>query len=621
MSLDDIKNRIKDTPISSIVGNYIPISKKGANYEAICPFHADTKPSLKVNDNKGIFKCFVCETAGDSIKFVTLYKNVEFIDAIKEIAQSLGIPTDELDKPKKSNPKFDMGLRVLSSAFKFYNKVAADTKPPQFHEFTKNRELTNETVEKFGVGYAPANNGFHHYLQSVPEKDRSFAISCAEEIGIVRQGKWGHYDFFRDRVTFPIWDHYGAVRGFSSRAVMPDQAPKYLNSGESFIFDKGNILYGFNFAKNSIREKDAAILVEGNMDVIMLHQYGFTNSVGTMGTAISQNSVNTLSHHTKNIFLGLDSDAAGMKAMQRINASFMEKEILPKYLDFSPEKDPDDFLKKHGQLELLERMETCTTFLDFQIQQVIPESRPDNADQKLKVLREIFHLVAPLKENLMAKERIINGAEQLGIQSTKEDIIDEYKTFLSSMSKKQYKPHAMPQFKEEATKESQDNITDRIQRALITQGTKLPKSEKLFLREMITHPECMKHSTIPEILDNLSNNEVKELVQWLLDIYFEIDEKEYLSIVQNFISTKQFSSDLSNTVNSALFAYNSTKLNEKIVDKLLKDCNFRIQEEKMKTKKKVLIDQQKDCVNQEENTVLLKKIKEIDSELISLKRS
>ena len=388
-SIEEAKDIIKSTDISTVINYYHPISKRGGNYEGICPFHGDTQPSLKINDSKGIYKCFACGAAGDAIKFVQDKLNVDFIESVKDIAANLGI---NIDEQKKKNPKYEMALRVLQVSAKLYKKIATDKSPSLFTDFKKNRNLNEESISNFQIGYAPGNNGLISYLNSIPGKDKDFALQVAKDLGLIRDNRHGkgQYDFYRDRVMFPIWDHSGKVRGFSSRAVKPEQKPKYLNSGESFIFDKGNILYGFNLAKKHIRESDSVVIVEGNMDVITLHQYGFKNSVATMGVALSQSSVRLLSNMTKNIFLAMDSDPAGLKAMNKINENFLELGIMPKYIDFSPEKDPDEFLNKFGRLDLTKRIDSAPTFVDFMIDSIIPTPIPENTDKKLEVLNKIF---------------------------------------------------------------------------------------------------------------------------------------------------------------------------------------------------------------------------------------
>ena len=277
------------------------LNKKGANLEGLCPFHPDSKPSLKVNDAKGMFKCFVCGAGGDAITFVKDFTKVEFVDALKDIAGKLGLPFEEFQKEKKKNPRVEMAFRVLNASVKLYKKVAAQN-PEPYSAFIEKRKLNEESIEKFQIGYAPGNNSLLKYLESVPPSDIDFAQQTAMDLGMVKYNETrdSYYDFYRDRVMFPIHDHSGQIRGYSSRAVLPDQNPKYLNSGESFAFDKGAILFGYYFGKNQIRQLDQVIIVEGNMDVIMMHQFGFHHTVGTMGTALSDHSIRLLSHMTKN---------------------------------------------------------------------------------------------------------------------------------------------------------------------------------------------------------------------------------------------------------------------------------------------------------------------------------
>ncbi len=430
MAFEQLKDRIKESPVSMVLGQFMTLNKRGANLEGICPFHPDTKPSLKVNDGKGMYKCFVCGAGGDAITFVMAFKRIEFVDALKDIASILGLPFEEYQKEKKKNPKVEMAFRVLNASTKLYKKVAS-AGPIPYTEFLEKRKLDPETIEKWQIGYAPGNNALYQYLDSIPGADGDLARSVAKEIGIIRynEDRDSHYDFYRDRVMFPIHDHSGQIRGYSSRAVLPDQNPKYLNSGESFAFDKGSILFGFFFGKNPIRQADQVIIVEGNMDVIMMHQFGFHQTVGTMGTALSDQSVRLLTNMTKNVYLGMDSDAAGKKAMQRINADFMSVGVLPKFISFDPHKDPDEFLVKEGRLALLERIEKAPIYLDVLIAEVFSDKIPDTTDQKINLLRKVEELVSPLKEHLSATERVVNAAKNLGMKSDATAILEIIKTF------------------------------------------------------------------------------------------------------------------------------------------------------------------------------------------------
>lgn len=622
MAFEELKDRIKDSPISLVISHYITLNKRGATLEAICPFHADTKPSLKVNDGKGMYKCFACGAGGDAITFVKEYKKLEFVDALREIAGVLGLPFEE-QKEKKKSPKIEMALRVLNASVKLYKKVAAQN-PPAYTEFLEKRKLDNESVEKFQIGYSPGNNALFNYLDSIPGADGDFARSVSKEIGIIRynENRDSHYDFYRDRVMFPIHDHGGQIRGYSSRAVHPDQNPKYLNSGESFIFNKGAILFGYYFGKNAIRQNDRVIIVEGNMDVIMMHQYGFHECVGTMGTALSEHSVRLLGNMTKNIYLGMDSDAAGKKAMHRINADFMAHGILPKYVTFEPHKDPDEFLLHEGRLALLERIEKAPIYLDVLIQELFSEKIPDAIDQKIALMRQIEELVSPLKENLSATERVVNAAKILGMKSDASAILENYKDFLSRQKEKTHTVTERPKL--EVTEEilEQEAEEARNLHNSITSQVLLPptKSEKVFIREILCHPEFLTHLNADEFLATIGHDEVKRLIQWLVKIYLEIDDAEYVSIVQEELQYGGYSRDIVDVGTEALFNYGN-KLNEKVIQRMLKDYHLMLRMDQLKIRRKDLVAKQKSSPTQLEVDLILSEISKLDKEILNLKNT
>jgi DNA primase len=622
VAFEELKDRIKESPVSMVLSHYMSLNKKGANLEGLCPFHPDTKPSLKVNDAKGMYKCFVCGAGGDAITFVKEFKRLEFVDALREIAGLLGLPFEE-QKEKKKNPKVEMAFRVLNASVKLYKKVASQN-PTPYSDFLNKRKLDPESVEKFQIGYAPGNNALYQYLQTIPGKDRDFALSVAKEIGIVRynENRNSHYDFYRDRVMFPIHDHSGQVRGYSSRAVLPDQNPKYLNSGESFAFDKGSILFGFYFGKNTIRQNDQVIIVEGNMDVIMMHQFGFHQTVGTMGTALTEHSVKLLSNMTKNVYLGMDSDNAGKKAMQKINADFMALGLLPRYLSFEPHKDPDEFLLNEGRLALLERIEKAPIYLDVLIQELFPEKIPETTDLKLNTLHRIFEVVSPLKEHLSATERIVNSAKTLGLRSDSATILDSYKEHLSRQKEKTVPLIERPKLEVveeniEKTLEEAQNLHAQIASQVLPPPT---KSEKVFIREILCHPEFLTHLKVDDFLATIGHDEVKKLIQWLVKIYLEIDDAEYVSIVQEELQYGGYSKEIVDIGTDALFHYGN-KYNEKVIQRMLKDYHLRLQLDQLKSKRKDLVERQKTTPSQSEVDLILSEISKLDKEILSLKNS
>lgn len=621
MAYEVLKDQIKDQPISTIISHYIPLNKKGSALTALCPFHADTKPSMNVSDSKGMYKCFACGAGGDAITFVKEFKRLDFVEALKEIAGILGLPFEDLQKDKKKNPRVEMAFRILNASVKIYNKVAS-TGPAPYTEFLAKRKLDPESVEKFQIGYAPGNNMLLNFLQDkVPGQELELAKKTSLDIGIIRHNvdRNSYYDFYRDRVMFPIHDHGGQIRGYSSRAVLPDQVPKYLNSGESFIFDKGSILFGFYFGKNAIRQADQAIIVEGNMDVIMMHQFGFHQTVGTMGTALSEQSVRLLSNMTKNIYLGMDSDMAGKKAMQRINADFLAIGVLPKFLSFEPAKDPDEFLLTEGRLALMERIEKAPILIDVLISEVIPETIPENLEMKLTTLQRIFELLAPLKDHLAASERVVEAAKTLGLRSDSATILQDYKDFLSRQKEKVVTYAERPKVleMEEAIEENEKKSLEEQKSSMQNAGP-INKSEKIFIREILCHPEFLTQLKVDEFLAYIEHSEVKKLVQWLVKIYLEIDDAEYVTIVQDELQYGGYSKELIDVGTDALFNYGN-KYNEKVIARMLKDYKLRLRMDQLKAKRKVLEERQKSSHTQNEVDLILSEISKLDKEMLSLK--
>jgi DNA primase len=622
MSLEQLRDQIRSTPISMIIGHFIPLHKRGANLEALCPFHADSNPSLKVNDAKGIYRCFVCDEGGDAIKFVKEYKKIDFIESLKTIANIIGFPFEEIKKEKK-NPKFEMAQRVLNASNKVYQKFAAQN-PKAYVDFLKRRQLNTESIQKFQIGFSPSNNALFNYLQTIPHQERDFALKTAIEIGIIKYHaeKKSTYDFYRERIMFPIHDHSGLIKGYSSRSIRDDQIPKYLNSGDSFIFHKASILFGLHFAKSFIRQLDQVIIVEGNMDVIMMHQFGFNQTIGTMGIALSDSSIKLISNMTKNIYLGMDSDPAGKKAMHRINADFMSHGILPKVIDFSPAKDPDEFLNTEGRLALLERIEKAPLLVDQLITEALPANPVENIEIKLGILKQIFDLISPLKENLMATEKLIQAASKLGLKSDNTTILNQYKDYLNSLKSRPVYQIPTPPKKIE-TQDLDQLENQPLKEELATPAAPalpIPNIERIFIKEMICHPEFLTHTGKDDFLALLKHDEVKKLFGWLVTIYSEIDDAEYVSIVQDELQYGEFSKELQKVGTEALFNQGS-KYNDKVIQRMIKDFKLKLQMDGIKFKRKELVEKQRQLNSQSEIDQTLVEIAKLDKELLILKNS
>ena len=634
MSLENLKNRIKEEiPISSIIGNYLSIKRSGSAMVSVCPFHNDTKPSMNINDSKKIFKCFACGAAGDSIAFVMKFSNLDFVDALKEICSKQGINFESYQEERKTNPKVEMAKKILTKAALLYRKVASSGQFQAYNSFIKKRGLDEDVAMSFSLGFAPNKNSISDYLKTIPNPvERDFAISVALDITLIRKDNHNpdaHYDTFRDRIIFPIWDQFGQVVGFTSRSIRDDQKAKYMNSVESFVFNKSNILYGFHLAKNAIREKDSVILVEGNMDQIALYHNGFLNTVAVMGVALGNSSLERIISLTKNVYLALDSDRAGFIAMERINKQLAEKGVVAKYLDFSPQKDPDDYLKIHGALALQEKIENAIPAIDVLLNNLIPEKLPEVLDRKLEILHKAFDVVTPLRFDLSATERVVALAKRLGLKAEPSQIIKNYEDHLSKLNEK-------PKFiqaKKEIVSDDGPAYSDEDYIAHEDHGDNespfdievsppdifLSKMERLLLQEVVQLPALLNMDKMNEILDLVTNDEVKKYIGKIRRITMEVDDREYESVVLNLTNTSEHSIDLREVVTSAFYNYKPKDADKKTKSRILFDLKNKLHTEQLKNKKEEIKKLQQVCDSQEEMTALLNRLTEIEKTIQMIK--
>lgn len=632
MSLDDLKQKIKEEiPISNIIGSYLSIKRSGTSLVSLCPFHGDSHPSMHINDGRKIYKCFACGAAGDAITFVMKYRNLDYIDALKEICSKQGLHFESYQDEKKTNPKVEMGKKILSRTALLYRKISSDPSSLPYSEFIKKRGLSDETANTYSLGFANNRNSLYEYLLSIPsETERKFAISVALELSLIKvnpKNPENHYDTFRDRIIFPIWDHLGQVIGFTSRSIREDQQPKYMNSKDSFLFNKSNLLYGFHLAKNSIREKDFVILVEGNMDQIALYHFGFKNTVAVMGVALGAQSLERLLTLTKNVYLGLDTDAAGFKAMKRINQQLAEKGVVAKYLEFSPEKDPDEYLKKEGALKFQEKLDNATACFDVLLDAIIPEKLPEIVDKKLVLLNEAFELISPLQMNLSATERLINFAKKIGLKADANHLLKNYSDYLNQKNTVgNFKASSVPKsdFEKENLQKNENNLNSPLDNSL-SLPEELPKAsltkyEKLLVQELVQLPNLLSHPSVNVILDLVGSDEVKKYIGKVKKLVLEVDDNEYSSVVLNLSDSPEYSIDLKEAVADALFKYKPRELDNKTKERLIHDLTIKIKSDQLKLKKEELKKKQKEMETQEEINQLFKEISEIEKILQAIKK-
>lgn len=404
-----------------VVGSYIKLDKSGVNYKARCPFHNEKTPSFYVSPERGSFYCFGCGEKGDIFSFVEKFEGLDFTGALKVLADRAGVSLARIDGIGRDNRK-EILYEILEVATVFYEETLK--KDAAAHAYIVGRGLTEKTIEHFRVGYAPADwRQLRSYLRAKGYKDAD-----VEAVGLIKRtekpGGDPYYDVFRGRIIFPICDTSGRVVAYSGRIVISDdKSPKYLNSPETALYSKSKTLYGLDKAKSDIRKRDYVLLVEGQMDCVMLHQAGFTNTVAASGTAFTEDDgpssgLGLIMRLTENIVIAFDADAAGQKAARRIVPAISLMTAISlgmniKIIDIKGGKDPADIVKEDPK-NWVKAMESKKHFIDFLVDSFVDKGASPTEARKL-INQDVFPFVRRIPADTQRFQAIKTVADKLAI--------------------------------------------------------------------------------------------------------------------------------------------------------------------------------------------------------------
>ncbi|RPI27285.1 MAG: DNA primase [Acidobacteria bacterium] len=381
--------RVRDsTSIVELIGSYVTLKKRGKDYAALCPFHNEKTPSFWVSESKQIFKCFGCGAGGDAYKFLMLMENLGFMDAVTRLAERQGIPLPKAGSvaPEDEGRRRLFETMALAADF-FRDALANHANAAEARSYLERRNISPETREAFAIGYAPPGSELLSFLKS-----RGIDNSQISACGLIMEMSAGQYrDKFRHRVMFPIRDLSGKVMAFGGR-VLGDGIPKYLNSPETVLYHKGSHLYGLDKARDAIRKVDFAILVEGYFDCVVPFQFGFRNTVASLGTSLTENQVRLLGRYTRNVVISFDPDSAGLSAALRSIDLFLQQGFRVNVVSLPEGYDPDTFLREKGAAGYQDKLKTSTPFIEFALSRFLKQ-RKDPFSPKGK--QETVALILP----------------------------------------------------------------------------------------------------------------------------------------------------------------------------------------------------------------------------------
>ena len=515
--------RIKND-IVNVISGYVRLQKKGSNYFGLCPFHNEKSPSFSVSPGKQMYYCFGCGAGGNVITFLMEYENATFQEAVKILAERAGINLPEMEYNEEARQKESRRARLLEinkEAARYYYYMLRDSRGRTGYQYLSGRSLTDETMKKFGLGFADGSSSdLTAYLRA-----RGYPDELLQESGLLAfDEKRGVHDKFWNRVMFPIQDGNHRVIGFGGR-VMGDAKPKYLNSPETMIFDKSRNLYGLNFARTS--RKGNIILCEGYMDVIAMHQAGFTQAVASLGTAFTTGQASLLRRYTEDVLLAYDSDGAGVNAAMRAIGILKESGLRGRVIDMKPYKDPDEFMKNLGAEAFEERISQAQNSFFFELSILERDYQMEDPESRTNFHREIAKKLCGFEEEVERENYIEAVAQKYHIG------FDNLRRLVSGYAARTglVQPAVRPK-STVARKNTPEENTKRSQRLLLTWITEepalYPKISPYIAAADFTEP------LYKEVADRLFTDLEKGIYQPAAIISAFEDEQEQRAVAEIF---------------------------------------------------------------------------------------
>ncbi len=505
MISDSKKEEVREAAdIVEVVSDYVKLKRSGSGFTGLCPYHNEKTPSFHVTPRLGIFKCFGCGESGDVFKFVMDQEGIGFTEAVKQIADRYGvfIPEEEQSPEQNEANQLREGIyHALRFAGRyFYMNLIENPNAKKAIDYLEQRGYPLAVIKSFGLGYAPSGGEDLWKAAKNAGIDEQYLVE-ADLIKPSQRGD-GFYDTFRGRLMFPIFNPTNQVIGFAGRVLGNEKTAKYINSAQTKVYNKSEVVYGVNFAKNEIRKNKEVILVEGYTDVITLNQHGISNVVASSGTALTPGQMKILHRYGDRIIMIYDADNAGQNAMKRGIDIALAEGMEVQLLELPDGEDPDSFVKQFGKESFLELIkDEGADFVDFLIMKAEEEGRMENPAQQSKVITEVLEAIANIKESIQRQVYVqhLHQKTQKYRRGTDRELFVELERVLSDKKREEQRSKKREQFRQEvATDDERPTTTEskREERSSVVNRPspsmqKKPHYEKELIRLMITYGKDM----------------------------------------------------------------------------------------------------------------------------------
>ena len=518
MNNDYINTIRSKVDIVDIIGERIPLTSKGKNFFGVCPFHDDTNPSMSVSREKQIYTCFSCHATGNVFKFLMDYEHMEFKEVLKYLGNRVGVDTTSIQVSKKSN-KYDKFYEAYELSLKYYQNNLNSKIGKTAKDYLANRQINEDLIKEFEIGLSlDKKDDLTKLLEN-----KSYDLITLNRIGLSTD----NHDTYNDRIMFPLYDTSGKVVGFSGRIYKDNNQNKYLNTKETDIFKKGELLYHYHIAKEVCREKKNVIVMEGFMDVIRASSIGIKNTIALMGTAMTKEQMNLIKRLSNNIILCLDGDDPGQHAMLSIGDMLLNAGIEVKVVVIPDDDDPDSFILKHGKERFEGLIDSCVNFSDFKMDKLKDKVDFRSNEETSNYINKVIEETAKLEDSIRRELILKRLAKEFDLgYNTLEMRLNSF------LKEKQEKKEVLIPEKKEIKKNKYTKAFEQILFFMLNNDWVITQVEK----EKIIFPNEVMRSTCNEIIYYYKNyGELK-----LADFYTYIEDKEEIMLLVNTILTSNY---------------------------------------------------------------------------------
>ncbi len=562
---DFIQEVLDRTDIVEVISSYIPLKKSGSNYKALCPFHTEKTPSFFVSPQKQIFHCFGCGAGGNAIQFLMKHERLSFYEAVKTLADKLGLKMPKIQGAERDSKSSLYKINELT--VKVYHTYLKEN-GEEVLRYLRTRGIGKESIEKFLLGLAPAKGDFLiNFLRT-----KNIPLSLLEKAGLISQRQdGGFYDLFRNRLIIPIFDIRDRIVGFGARRLNEDsRIPKYINTPQTELYNKGKMLFGLNFSKEYIIKERKVCITEGYFDMITPFIKGVRNIVASLGTALTSDQIALIKRYTDRVIIIYDQDEAGNLATLRALSLCLEKEMDVKVCCLPEGFDPDKFVREEGVEKFSELIDRAVDFIDFVLKVLCKKFDPIEIKGKIQIIKELLPILERIKNQVLLSEYIKFISQKLDIE--------ENSLFLELRRKKKNK--------------------SLISEEIFKSYQKFLSSEKMLLKIILEFPESFKIVKEKLTLQDFEDEKVKKV----LEIIWNSDSAPSLKKLSYAFSTDE-------ELNTLLSEISFVEIEEEKLSQILRDCILKLSIDSKKRYCRMLRDQISQAQKKGQESLVLELLK------------